>query len=88
MGERFTFIRNQYYLVVGSRDLYIDLLLFHRSLRRLIAIELEIGKFKVEYAVVSDGIERVKLPDENQSMGIMLCKSKDKSLCGVYVEAA
>lgn len=89
MGGDFTFVGNQYHLVVGSRDLYIDLLLFHRRLRSLVAIELKIGEFEAEYAgkmqlylTVLD--EQVKLPDENPSIGIIICKSKDKT----YVEYA
>lgn len=89
MGGDFTFIGNQYHLMAGSRDLYIDLLLFHRRLRSLIAIELKIGEFEAEYAgkmqlylTVLD--EQVKLPDENPSIGIIICKSKDKT----YVEYA
>ena len=39
MGGDFTFIGNQYHLTVGNRDLYIDLLLFHRRLGSLVAIE-------------------------------------------------
>lgn len=84
MGGDFTFIGNQYHLEVGNKDLYIDLLLFHRRLRSLIAIELKIGEFEAEYAgkmqlylTVLD--EQVKLPDENPSIGIIICKSKDKT---------
>lgn len=51
MGGDFTFIGNQYHLKVGTKDLYIDLLLFHRRLRSLVAIELKIGEFEAEYAV-------------------------------------
>ena len=50
MGGDFSFLGNQYHLVVGNRDLYIDLLLFHRRLRCLVAIELKIGEFEAEYA--------------------------------------
>lgn len=84
LGGDFTFIGNQYHMVVGNRDLYIDLLLFHRRLRCLVAIELKIGEFEAEYAgkmqlylTVLD--EQVKLPDENPSIGIIICKSKDKT---------
>lgn len=85
----FTFIGNQYHLMIGSRDLYIDLLLFHRRLRSLIAIELKIGEFEAEYAgkmqmYLTALDEQVKLPDENPSIGIIICKSKDK----MYVEYA
>ena len=89
MGGDFTFIGNQYHLIAGNRDLFIDLLLFHRRLRSLVAVELKIGEFEAEnaakmqlYLTVLD--EQVKLPDENPSIGIIICKSKDKT----YVEYA
>ena len=89
MGGDFTFIGNQYHLVVGSRDIYNDLLLFHRRLRSLVAIKLKIGEFEAEYAgkmqlCLTALDEQVKLPDENPSIGIIICKSKDKT----YVEYA
>lgn len=56
MGGDFTFIGNQYHLVVGSRDIYIDLLLFHRRLRSLVAIELKIGEFEAEYALKQSNV--------------------------------
>lgn len=89
MGGDFAFIGNQYHLVVGSKDLYIDLLLFHRRLRSLVAIELKIGEFEAEYAgkmqlYLTALDEQIKLPDENPSIGIIICKSKDKT----YVEYA
>lgn len=89
MGGDFTFIGNQYHLAVGSRDLYIDLLLFHRRLRSLVAIELKIGEFEAEYAgkmqlYLTALDEQVKLQNENPSIGIIICKSKDKT----YVEYA
>lgn len=84
MGGDFTFVGNQYHLMVGKRDLYIDLLLFHRRLRSLVAIELKIGEFEAEYAgkmqlylTVLD--EKIKLPEENPSIGIIICKSKDNT---------
>ncbi len=89
MGGDFTFIGNQYHLTVGSRDLYIDLLLFHRRLRSLVAIELKIGEFEAEYTgkmqlYLTALDEQIKLMDENPSIGIIICKSKDKT----YVEYA
>lgn len=44
MGGDFIFIGNQYYMVVGGRDLYIPI--FHRRLRSLVAIELKTGEFE------------------------------------------
>lgn len=89
MGGDFAFIGNQYHIVVGNRDLYIDLLLYHRRLRCLVAIELKIGEFEAEYAgkmqlYLTALDERVKLQEENSSIGIIICKSKDKT----YVEYA
>ena len=83
MGGDFSFIGNQYHLDAADDDYYIDLLLYHRRLRCLIAIELKIGEFKPEYAskmqfylTVLD--ETMKLPDENPSIGIIICKSKNR----------
>ena len=89
MGGDYTFVGNQYHLMAGNRDLYIDLVLFHRRLRSLIAIELKFGEFEAEYAgkmqlYLTALDEQVKLPTENSSIGIIICKSKDKT----YVEYA
>lgn len=85
MGGDFTFIGNQYHMLVGKKDLYIDLLLFHRRLHSLVAIELKIGEFEAEYAgkmqlYLTALDEQVKLPEENPSIGIIICKSKDKTI--------
>jgi len=84
MGGYFTFVRDQYYLDVTDEDYHIDLLLFHRRLRSLIAIELKIGDFKPEYVgkmqfYLTSLDETVKLPDENPSIGIIICKSKHRT---------
>ena len=89
MGGDYTFIGNQYHLMAGSRYLYIYLFHFNRRLRSLIAIELKIGEFEAEYAgkmqlYLTTLDEQLKLPDENPSIGIIICKSKDKT----YVEYA
>ena len=85
MGGDFAFIGNQYRLHVGDEDFYIDLLLYHRKLKSLVAIELKAGKFKPEYAgkmnfylAVLD--DTVKQEDENPSIGIIICKSKSKTI--------
>jgi predicted nuclease of restriction endonuclease-like (RecB) superfamily len=85
MGGDFTFIGNQFRLSVGTKDYSIDLLLFHRRLRCLIAVELKIGDFQPEYKGKMEFYltalnEQVKLPDEKDSIGIIICKSKDKTV--------
>jgi predicted nuclease of restriction endonuclease-like (RecB) superfamily len=84
MGGYFTFVGDQYHLDVTDDDYYVDLLLFHRRLRCLIAVELKIGEFKPEYAgkmqfYLSALDETVKLSDENPSIGIIICKSKKRT---------
>ena len=84
MGGDFSFIGNQYHLDVTDEDYYIDLLLFHRRLRSLIAIELKVGEFKPEYAgkmqfYLTALDETMKLPDENPSIGIIICRTKHRT---------
>ncbi|GHU76079.1 hypothetical protein FACS1894188_08060 [Clostridia bacterium] len=84
MGGYYTFVGRQYHLDAANDDSYIDLLLFHRQLRSLIAIELKIGEFKPEYAgkmqfYLTALDETTKLPDENSSIGIIICKSKNRT---------
>jgi len=84
MGGDFSFIGNQYHLDVADEDYYIDLLLYHRRLRCLIAVDLKIGEFKPEYAgkmqfYLSALDETIKLPEEKPSIGIIICKSKNRT---------
>jgi predicted nuclease of restriction endonuclease-like (RecB) superfamily len=83
MGGYYTFVGRQYHLDVADDDSYIDLVLFHRQLRSLIAIELKVGEFKPEYVgkmqfYLTALDEKTKLPDENPSIGIIICKSKNR----------
>lgn len=85
LGSDFTFIGNQYRLIVDEQEYFVDLLFFSRRLRSLLAIELKRGDFKPEYAgklnfYLSALDEYVKLPDENPSIGIVLCKSKSNKI--------
>lgn len=83
MGGVFSFIGSQYRLEVSDKEYFIDLLLYHRRLKSLIAIELKIGEFLPEYvgkmqfylAVLDD---RIKMADENPSIGVIICKNKDR----------
>jgi len=84
MGGDFSFIGNQYHLDVADDDYYIDLLLYHRRLRCLIALDLKIGEFKPEFAgkmqfYLTALDETMKLPDENPSIGIIVCKNKNRT---------
>jgi len=82
LGADFTFIGNQFRILVADDEFFIDLLFFNRKLQALVAIELKRGKFKAEYAgkmnlYLSALDEYVKQPHENASIGIVLCKEKN-----------
>ena len=82
LGKDFSFIGEEFPIQVGGEDYRIDLLFFHRVLRCLVAIELKVGKFKPEYVSKMDfyleGLDRqVRKPDENPSVGLLLCASKN-----------
>lgn len=85
MGGSFAYIGNQHRLEVGGQEFFVDLLLFHRRLRCLVAIELKIGDFKPEhkgkmefYLEALDAQERVE--EENPPIGIIICWNKNKTV--------
>lgn len=81
----FSFMGSQYRLEVDGEEFFIDLLLFHRRLRCLVAIELKIGKFKPEFVgklqFYLTALDRqIRQEDENPSIGIILCKEKSRTI--------
>lgn len=85
MGGMFAFMGSQYRLEIDGDEFFIDLLLYHRTLKCLVAIELKISAFKPEYvgkmqfylAALDD---RVRLPEENPSIGMILCREKNRAV--------
>jgi len=82
LGYGFTFIGNQYKIQLGDEEYFIDLLFYHRKLKCLVAIELKTVKFQPEfvskmnfYLEILDETE--KEPEENPSIGIILCAEKN-----------
>ncbi len=85
MGGMFAFMGSQYRLEIDGEEFFIDLLLFHRRLRCLVAIELKIGKFRPEFVgkmqFYLTALDRqVRQADENPSIGIILCKEKNRTI--------
>ena len=85
MGGMFAFMGSQFRLEVDGKEYFIDLLLFHRRLRCLVAIELKIGEFEPEfvgkmqfYLAALD--RQVRQEDEEPSIGIILCKEKNRTV--------
>lgn len=84
-GKDFTFIGEEYRVQVGGQDFYIDLLFYNRALSCLVPIELKIGKFKPEHIgqinFYLEALDRdVKKPNENPSVGVILCATKDDAI--------
>ena len=85
LGKGFAFMGNQYRVEVDGQEFFIDLLFYNRYLKCLVAFELKRGEFKPAYAgqlnfylnVLDD---KVKLPQENPSIGIILCKEKSNTV--------
>ena len=85
MGGLFAFMGSQYRLEVDGREFFMDLLLFHRRLRCLVAIELKVGDFQPEFVgkmqFYLTALDRqVRQEDENPSIGIILCKEKSRTI--------
>lgn len=85
MGGLFAFMGSQYRLEVDGREFFLGLLLFHRRLRCLVAIELKVGDFQPEFGgkmrFYLTALDRqVRQEDENPSIGIILCKEKSRTI--------
>jgi predicted nuclease of restriction endonuclease-like (RecB) superfamily len=85
MGGLFAFVGSQFRLEVEGKEYFIDLLLFHRRLKCLVAVELKVGEFEPEfvgkmqfYLAALDDI--VREAGENPSIGIILCKEKRRTI--------
>lgn len=82
LGYGFCFIGRQHRVVAGTKEYFIDLLFYHRFLKCLVAVELKIGEFKLEFAGKMDFYlnvlnEKERAADDNPSIGIILCAEKD-----------
>ncbi len=82
LGRGFSFVGQEYRLQVGTEDFYVDLLFFHRQLQCLVAIELKTTRFKPDHLgrleFYLEALDRdVKLPHENPSIGLLLCREKN-----------
>ncbi len=81
LGAGFSFVARQKRITVDNEDYYLDLLFFHRKLKRLIAIELKLGKFKAAYKGQMElylrWLEKYeKEPSEETPLGLILCAGK------------
>ena len=85
IGKDFTYVGEEYRVQVGNEDFYIDLLFYNRALSCLVAFELKIDKFRPEFISKMDfyleALDRQeKKENENPSVGVILCASKDEQV--------
>jgi len=83
LGKGFAFVGKQYPIEISENDYFLDLLFYHLDLRCFVVIELKSGKFKPEYAgklnfYLSAVDSQLRKEIDNPSIGILLCKAKDK----------
>lgn len=83
LGKGFAFVGRQYKIEISENDYFIDLLFYHLELRCYVVVELKSGRFKPEYAgklnfYLSAVDSQLKRLDDNDTIGILLCKKKDK----------
>nr|MBI3612631.1 DUF1016 domain-containing protein [Nitrospirota bacterium] len=83
LGVGFAFVGRQVHLEVGGEDFYVDLLFYHLRLRAYVVIELKAGAFKPEFAgkmsfYLSAVDDHLRHKDDQPSVGIILCKSKNR----------
>jgi predicted nuclease of restriction endonuclease-like (RecB) superfamily len=82
LGSDFAFMGRQKRIQIGGHDYYIDLLFYHRKLRRLVLIELKLGDFKADYKgqvelYLKWLAKHEQQPDEQSPIAIILCSGKD-----------
>ena len=90
-GKDFTFVGNQYHLEKFGEELFPDLLFFNRELAALVVVELKFGDFKPAYlgqlsAYLRVLDDEVRKPYENPSIGIVLCRSANKSFVEYLIQ--
>lgn len=90
-GKDFTFVGNQYHLEKFGHELFPDLLFFNRELAALVCVELKHGDSKPSYlgqlsAYLKVLDDAVKKPFENPSIGLILCKSVDKTFVEYLIQ--
>jgi predicted nuclease of restriction endonuclease-like (RecB) superfamily len=81
MGSEFAFLARQKRITIDNEDFYIDLLFYHRGLKRLVAIDLKLGKFKANYKGQMElylrWLEKNEQKEgENKPIGLILCSEK------------
>jgi len=91
MGDEFCFIGNQYRLLVDEEEFFVDMLLFNRNLQCLVAFELKNDKFRPadlgQLSFYLSALDKyVRKPNENKTIGILLCQEMNKTVVELAVQ--
>lgn len=83
LGKGFAFVERQKRMIIDGEDFYLDLLFYHRNLKRLVAIELKLGKFEAQhkgqmelYLKWLNNYEKAE--GENAPIGLILCAESSR----------
>ena len=84
LGAGFSFVARQKRIVIDGDDFYLDLLFYHRKLRRLVAVDLKLERFKAadkgQMELYLRWLEKHEMePGEETSIGLILCATKGTS---------
>lgn len=82
-GNDFAFMGRQFRLELDEKEYFVDLVFYHRKLKSMIAIELKATEFKPEHSQQLNWYlhlldKTIKYPEDNQTIGILLCKTKSR----------
>lgn len=85
LGRGFAYMGKQYRLEIAGDEFFIDLLFYNTILKCYLVIEIKTGKFKPEYAgqlnfYITAINKQIKLNDDNPTLGLLLCKSGNKTV--------
>jgi predicted nuclease of restriction endonuclease-like (RecB) superfamily len=92
MGGDFCFVGRQFRVAINDKEFFIDLLFYHRGLECLVAVELKADEFLPAHAgqmqfYLTALNKEVKKPNENPSVGIIICKKRDKTIVEYALES-
>lgn len=93
LGTGFAYVGKEYRLEIGGTENFIDLLFYHLNLRCYVVIEVKVDKFSPgdvgqlgTYVVACNHL--MKRPDDNPTIGLLVCKSKDNTLAQYALEGS
>ena len=83
LGKGFAFVERQKRMIIDGEDIHLDLLFYHRNLKRLVAVELKLGKFEAQHKVQMElylkWLDKYeKAEGENTPIGLILCAESSR----------